>query len=936
MVLFAGACVGSPATAPLDNSVALPGGSAWDPGDLLPLAPELVKKTLPNGLTYYVRRNGNPGGRAVMFLAIASGSSNERDDQSGYAHFVEHMAFNGTTSFPENELVKYLRSIGMDFGAEINAHTTREETQYALEMPLDDPAYFDTGLKVLKEWATEVTFDPVEVEKEKGVILEERRLGIGSGEIARTRELQGLLAGSRHADREPIGFEESIKSATAEGLKAFYSENYRPDRMAVIVVGDIDIKAVANKIEKEFSFPAADGPVRPRPTFPVVTTNSLGFVATFDEDFDPSVITYRKIVPYEPETVIGDYLELLGLRVSAEAIRLRLSDLSRTGKSAWREAYFDDDYFFGRTRLYSFSLSVSTGGEAAAFAGLASEVERLRRFGFTESEFRRTIDLYGRWLSTLNVEDDDLKSRSFAEEYVRNFMYGEPVPGVVNERVYIRSFLDSVTLEDLNGMARKMLAADEGFVAVRAKPGADIALVNKKAFGQLLRDARGAQLEQVAANIDEGGLFDNLPQPGSIVGEKELANKIIELTLSNGARVLLRPTTYDYDSINFFAWSPGGYLAMPMGMQNQATFAPSLLSNAGLGTMSATRVDEVTASLNASLQWSIGEDGEVMAGKTLKKDLDAFLRIVYLTAAEPGTDAIAFNSARDKLADQVGPYVRDPGYRFQVAWSGDLFGDNPRADAIKASYVKSIDFGATREMVVGALANASDFTYVLVGDFDIETAKTLVARHLGAIPAGSVDAPRWELPLVARSGGGQVSYRLSREDRASVRMVWAAPAAWSWQREATIELLAQALNNRLLDALREDLGGTYVVSTRAAFSKTPVEQYSFIVQFDTQSTRVDEMVSKVRAEVALLASGNFDPMYVRQIAAAAQRDLDGRLRTNEYWISRIVNALSTGMDFDILGRAKETVKFVDPQAFRSLASELLVPGREFVYVMMPE
>jgi zinc protease len=553
MVLLAGACVGSPATASLNNGIALPGGSAWAPGDILPLAPELVKKTLPNGLTYYVRRNGNPGGRAVMFLSIASGSSNERDDQSGYAHFVEHMAFNGTTSFPENELVKYLRSIGMDFGAEINAHTTREETRYALEMPLDNPAYFDTGLKVLKEWATAVTFDPVEVEKEKGVILEERRLGIGSGEIARTRELQGLLAGSRHANREPIGFEESIKSATSDGLKAYYEENYRPDRMAVIVVGDIDVKSVAAKIEKEFSFPAVDGMVRPRPTFPVVTTNSLGFVATFDEDFDPSIITYRKIVPYEPETVIGDYLDLLGVRVAAEAIRLRLSDLSRTGKSAWREAYFDDDYFFGRTRLYSFSLSVSTGGEAAAFAGLASEVERLRRFGFTESEFNRTIDLYRRWLATLNVEDDDLKSRSFAEEYVRNFMYGEPVPGVVNERVYIRSFLDSVTLGDLNGQARKILAADEGFVAVRARPGSGNALVNEKSFSQLLRDARIAQLEQVAIVIDEGGLFDDLPQPGSIVGEKELANKITELSLSNGARVLLRPTNYDYDSISFFA-----------------------------------------------------------------------------------------------------------------------------------------------------------------------------------------------------------------------------------------------------------------------------------------------------------------------------------------------------------------------------------------------
>jgi zinc protease len=360
------------------------------------------------------------------------------------------------------------------------------------------------------------------------------------------------------------------------------------------------------------------------------------------------------------------------------------------------------------------------------------------------------------------------------------------------------------------------------------------------------------------------------------------------------------------------------------------------MSNAGLGTMNATRVDEVTASLNASLQWSIGEDGEVMAGKTLKKDLDAFLRLVYLTAAEPGTDAMAFNAARDKLVDQVGPYVRDPGYRFQVSWSSDLFGGNPRAGAMGASDVRSIDFAATREMVVGALANAADFTYVLVGDFDIETAKTLAARHIGAIPAGSVKAPQWEQPLVARSGGGQVSYTLSREDRASVRMVWAAPATWSWQREATIELLAQALNNRLLDALREDLGGTYVVSTRAAFSKTPVGQYSFIVQFDTNSARVDELVAKVRTEVAALVSGSFDPMYVRQIGAAARRELDGRSRTNEFWINRMVNALTAGMDFDIPGRARETLDFVDPQAFRTLASELLVPAHEFVYIMMPE
>lgn len=340
-------CVGTPP--PRAGSTPLPGGSGYAAGDPLPLAPELTRKTLPNGLTYYVRRNGNPGGRAVMFLIINSGSTNERADQSGYAHFIEHMAFNGTASFPENELVRYLRSIGMDFGAEINAHTTREETLYTLQMPLNDPTFLDTGLKVLKEWATAVTFDPVEVEKEKGVILEERRLGLGPDETARVREVQGLLAGTAHADREPIGSEESIRNATAEGLRAFYQAHYRPDRMAVIVVGDINVSAVAAKIEREFSFQAIDGTVRPRPTFPVKPTSDMGFVASFDDNFERSIITYRKIVPYIPETVIGDYARLLKGRIAAEAIRLRLSDLTRSGKAPWRDAYFDDDYFFGRT-----------------------------------------------------------------------------------------------------------------------------------------------------------------------------------------------------------------------------------------------------------------------------------------------------------------------------------------------------------------------------------------------------------------------------------------------------------------------------------------------------------------------------------------------------------------------------------------------------------
>ncbi len=943
------ACVGSPAPAPesLDNATVLPGGSAFRPDDPLPLAPELIRKVLPNGLTYYVRRNGNPGGRAVMFLVVNAGSTDERDDQLGYAHFVEHMAFNGTESFPENELVNFLRSIGMDFGAEINAHTAREETLYTLQMPLSDPAFFDTGLKVLREWATAVSFDPVEVEKEKGVILEEMRLGLGPDETARVREVGGLLAGSAHEAREPIGTEASIRGATAERLRAFYEEHYRPDRMAVIVVGDIAPAKVAEAIEREFSFPSRDGEVRPRPHHPVAPTTDLGFAATFDPLFERSVITYRKIVPYEPELAIGDYERLLGLRIASEAVRMRLSDLSRTGEAAWRDAYFDDDYFYGRTRLYSFTLTAADGRELEAFAGLAAEVERIRRFGFTESEFKRVVDLYWRWLSTLDVEDDDLKSQSFAEEYVRNFRYGEPVPGIVNERVYIRRNLESLTLDGLNAFARTILAADEGFVGVRAKAGPGNARLTERAFEKALRDARGAALEPLAAQADEGGLFDDLPEPGTVIAERRLDDGITELSLSNGARVLLKPTGFDKGAFSFAAWSPGGYVSLPVGVQTAASFAPALLGSAGLGDMSALRLEEETASIQGALQWSIAETGELIVGGGATGDLEAFLRMVYLSAAEPGRDGRAFGAARDRFAEQLGPYVRSPEYRFESSWSADLFAGNPRAAPISVADVKAMDLEGTRELALAALADASGFTYVLVGDFSLEEAKALAAKHIGAIPAGASGKaalapsgdggkPAWVSPLEYRQGGGRVDYRLATERRASVRVVWAGKADWTPEREAGLGHLAQALNNRLLDALREDLGGTYVVSTKATFSAAPAEQYSVVVQFDCDPARVDELVAEVKAEVAKAAAGELDPKYAAQVAATADRALRGQTRTNEFWLGRLLYALVNGLDLDVLGRARQAAAQADAAVLTALAVELLPADRCFTYAMLPE
>jgi len=956
-IAFLSACVGSPApapdsgpnaapgTAPRNQTVnpspggssVLPGGSSYQLTDQLPLAPELTKGVLSNGLTYYVRQNGNPGGRVIMYLVVAAGSSVEEDSELGYAHFIEHMAFNGTASFPENALVGYLRSIGMEFGAEVNAYTAREETVYSLEMPTDDPEYFETGLKVLREWATTITFDQAEVDKERGVILEERRLGLGPDETAREAELPVLLAGSRHGERDPIGTEDSIRAASAATLRAFYEKHYRPEIMAVIIVGDVDPAATVEAVTTEFSFPSRDGTTKPRILFPVEPTSEMSFVTTFHEDFDNSVIFYEKLVPYGPETTIEDYYGFVKRNLAVIAIGTRLDDLTLRGQASWQEAWFDDDYFYGGTRLYAFTLQTADGGELTAFSDLAREVERIRRHGFTDSEFKRVIDNHRRWLSTLNVEDDDLKSYSFADEYVRNFMYGEPVPGVTNERVYIKAVLDSVTVADLNAVAAGILAADEGFVAVRARAGDWNASLTEAAFEAALEGARAASIDPLPPGTDQGGLYDAVPQPGTIVTENKLNNGITELVLSNGARVLLKPTTYDRDAIRFAAYSPGGYTSLPAADHDAASLASTLMDSAGLAAMDAVRLEELTAGLDAGVSWSIAENGEIMSGKTATGDLAAFLRLVYLYAAEQGRDARTFGRTRDLLADQVVPYVQDPEYRFGTEWALHLFGGNPRAAALDAERIRGLDFEDTRRMVHDAFADASEFTYVLVGDFKLEEAKRLVLETIGAIPAGTPDEPAVIEPMKTRADGpARVEYPLARERRASVRMIWAAESPWTWEREARLEFLSMALNNRLLDALREDLGGTYVVSCSSVYTSLPVEQYAVVVSFETDPDRVDELIAEVRAEIAALTGGNFQQVYVDQIKAMVQRDYDGRNRTNEYWVSGLTNAIVNGLDFDILGRAKAGIEFIDLAGFTELATEIFTDAHAFVYVMTPE
>lgn len=939
--LLVTACTGGPAQhgggQPSAPGIRLPGSTRYDMADVLPLAPELRKSVLDNGLTYYIRQNGNPARRVTLYLVVASGSADEEDHQLGYAHFIEHMAFNGTDSFPKNELVNYLRSIGMRFGADINAYTSRENTVYMLEIPSDNLAIVNTGLQVLKEWATAITFDPVEVEKEKGVILEERRLRLGPNDQALANELPVLLGDSRHARRDPIGTEESIRNASPESLRAFYEQHYRPERMAVIVVGDINPDHATRAVRDIFNFEPRHSQNSPRTIHPVRPSADMSFAATFSNDFDQPLIQYQKIVPYKPETTIADYYDFMRNRVTIEIIRLRLANLTRAGGKSWINAGFSSDYFFGMTRIYSFGISTRPGMELEAFADLAEEVERIRQHGFTRTEFQRTIDTWRVWLSTLDIEDQDLRSASFADEYVRNFMYGEPVPGVTNERIYIRDALDKMTPEDLHKEALAILRNDEGFVAVRTKVGDWNNKLTLPAFDALLERARSSRLGALPDTVLQASLFDKLPAPGTISSESVLKDGTTQLLLDNGARVLLKPTAYDKDTVKFVAYAPGGFSNLPVADYTSLTLAPSLLAASGLGDMDALTLDLLTAPVRASLSWGMEEYARILQGETVRSDLDTFLRLVYLTAAEQGRDEAAFNQLRNQWAAQIETFVRDPDYRFQTSWNRHLYGDNHRLDNLSAERILAIDFNRTRQLVNQSFANASAFTYLLAGDFDVAEVKEMVKRHIGAIPAGNPLPTELYSPLRPRDGGqARIDYRLARENRASIRMVWTAETQWTYERQKTLEYLNHALNNRLLDALREDLGGTYIVSAFADLSPAPANQFTLVVNFDTDPEKAQDLIAEVKHEIEQLRSNGFTDMYIQQIRAAATRSLQGRLDTNDFWLNSTLRALRSNSSLaDLRERELGSLRLIDNKLFRELAQELLINENSFVYVLLP-
>ncbi len=864
----------------------------------LPLDPAVRAGQLENGLRYFIRPNGRPEGRAELRLVVDAGSILEDEDQRGLAHFVEHMAFNGTEHFEKQELVAYLESVGMQFGPSINAYTSFDETVYMLTVPTDDTGIMETAFQILEDWAHGVSFDPEEVEAERGVVLEEWRLGRGASARLRDLQLPVLLEDSRYPERLPIGDPEVLRTFSVDALTRFYADWYRPDLMAVVAVGDFDPEGVEALVREHFS--ALEGPADPRPRaeYPVPSHPGTRFSVESDpEATSTSVAVFHKRPADEAEGVEG-YRRLLAERLYSGMFNARLFEIGQLADPPFAFAGAGAGSFARDTDIYQIFAGVPEGGVTRGLEAVLTEAERVVRHGFTPGELQRESAELLRGLERMNAERENRESAGLASELVSHFLTGEPAPGVEMEYELATRLLPGIGLEELNASAASWFAGGgDRVVAVTGPEGSETPMPSEVELAAVVTAVATAELEPWEDSVSDAPLMAVLPNPSPVVEESYRDD--LDLTtwvLGNGVRVLLKPTDFKDDEVVFRGFSPGGYGQYSVEEHLTASSAASLVSQGGLGEMSAVDLQKALAGKAASARPAIGPYSEAVSGNASPADLETLFQLIHLQFTAPRKDPQAFQVLLQRMRTVLANVGNSPGAAFGDTLSLALAQDHPRARPLSVDRLGELDLDRAMEIYGDRFQDASDFTFVFVGALDLEEIRPLAERYLGGLPAGGRTETWTDLGIRPPDGVVEKTVRRGLEPQSQTALVFTGPFRWSPEDRLGIRMVAGVLESRLREALREEMGGTYGVGVQAGYFRIPQSSYELRIGFGSDPGRTDELVRRVFEEIERLKEEGPTPEEIQKVVEAERRGRETDLRENGWWTAQLAGTAESGED----------------------------------------
>ena len=903
---------------------------------LVPVDSRITIGTLANGLRYYIRQNTRPAGRAELRLVVNTGSVLEDDDQRGLAHIVEHMAFNGTRHFPKQEIITFLQSTGMRFGAHVNANTSFDQTVYLLQLPTDDAAVLDRAFLALEDWATGVTFDDDEIEKERGVVLEEWRLGLGADARLLQRQLPVLLKGSRYAERLPIGTPESIRTFKPERLKQFYKDWYRPDLMAVVAVGDFDKAMVEGLIKKHFdAIPRPVSP-RPRPRFDVPEHPGTRFTIATDPEATTTVVNVSSAIAARDQTTVGAYRQQTAERVVAGLLSARLAELAQKPDAPFLAAGTNRSLFVSAAEMTSMTAIVPDGGVEKGLAALFAEADRLAKFGFTETELERyklaTVRAYER----LSLSRDEHQSGTLADEYIRNFMQDEPIPGINYEYALVKRFLPPLTLAEVNGIAKTWMPDRNRVVAVSAPQKTGVTVPDEARLAAVLKAGGGAGLTAYVDEVSARPLLEKPPAPGKIVKTTERADVgLTEWVLSNGAKVVLKPTTFSRDQILFRAFSPGGTSLASDRDYIAADTASQVVSQGGLGGWSRIDLGKKLAGHQAYVRPEIDEMREGLVGGSGQDDLETLFQLIYLTVVEPRADPDAFRAMLTQLRASLANRDAEPEAKFNDTLTAALSQNHLRARPLTEANLAEMSLERSLAFYKDRFADLSDFTFVFTGSFDVAAMKPLVERYLASLPSLNRRERGRDVGIRPPAGVVEKVVTGGREPRSQVSVVFTGEFANTPRERLILRGVTDALEGNLQRVLREEMGGTYGVSVNPQYGKLPTPSYRVSIAFACDPARTEALVKALFDEIARFKANGPGEHQMADARAALARDWEVNSKENGYILNQVAFAYEHGEDVAAALDRTPLHAALTADAVREAAQRYLDLGRYVKVVLMP-